>query len=55
MDACQTQEVTIAIWNPIMVGKSEYDHGYGLQHAINLAKMEIKIRKENAEKAKKEQ
>jgi len=32
----------------------EYDHGIGLQHAINLAKIEIKIRKENAEKAKTE-
>lgn len=30
----------------------EYDHGYGLQHAINLAKMEIHIRKQNAEKTK---
>jgi len=32
----------------------EYDHGIGLQHAINLAKVEIKIRKQNAEEAKKQ-
>jgi hypothetical protein len=30
----------------------EVDHGLGLEHAINLAKIEINIRKQNAEKAK---